>query len=165
MAETTHSTKAKVKPVSTASGLELPKFEMPKFEIPSMEMPAAWREIAEKSVAQAKDNYEKIKSVAEEATDVLESTYLTASKGVSEYGLKAIEASRANVNAQFDFMAELMAAKSASEVVELATKHMREQFEAATVQAKDLGAIAQKVAVEAAEPLKDGFASAFPKSS
>ena len=48
---------------------EMPKFEMPKFEMPKMEVPAAFREIAEKGVAQAKENYEKMKSAAEEATE------------------------------------------------------------------------------------------------
>ena len=165
MAEISPASKTKVKSAPPAMGLELPKFDFPKFEVPNVEVPAALREFAEKSVAQAKDNYEKMKSVAEEATDVLEGTYLTASKGASEYGLKAIDAARVNVNAAFDFMAELMTAKSASDVVELSTTHLREQFETATAQVKNLTAIAQKVAVEATEPIKGGFTSAFKKSS
>ena len=165
MAEASPASKAKAKPAAPALGLEMPKFEFPKFEVPHIEVPAALREFAEKGVAQAKDNYEKMKSAAEEATEVLESTYLTASKGASEYGLKSIEAARANVNAAFDFMAELMSAKSVSDVVELSTTHLREQFETATAQAKDLTVIAQKVAAEAAEPIKDGITSAFQKYS
>src|SRR6476620_6320644 len=38
---------------------EIPRFALPKFEVPKMEVPAAFREIAEKSVTQAKDNWEK----------------------------------------------------------------------------------------------------------
>src|SRR5215213_7317409 len=71
---------------------EIPRFEMPKFEMPKMEVPAAFREFAEKGASQAKENYEKLKAAAEEATDVLEDTYATAAKGASEYGLKVIEA-------------------------------------------------------------------------
>ena len=82
-------------------------------------MPAAFREFAESGVAQAKDTYEKMKAAAEEATDVLESTYSTATKGASDYGLKVIEVARANTNAAFDFAGEIMAAKTLSEVVEL----------------------------------------------
>src|SRR6516162_2450312 len=67
-------------------------FEIPKFEIPKVEMPAAFREFAERGVAQCKDTYEKMKAAAEEATDVLETTYSTATKGASDYGLKVIEA-------------------------------------------------------------------------
>ena len=104
---------------------EMPKFEMPKFEMPNMEVPPAFREIAEKGLAQAKENYEKMKTAAEQATDVLEDTYATASKGCSGYGLKVIETARANTNAAFDLLGELLSAKSVSEVVELTTAYMR----------------------------------------
>ena len=169
MAETitTPTPKAKPKAVasSTASAFEMPKFEMPKFEIPKIEMPPAFREIAEKSVAQAKENYEKVKSAAEQATDVLEETYSTASKGCCGYGLKVIETARANSNAAFDLFGELMGAKSYAEVVELNTAYMRTQFDTLTAQAKELAEEAQKVATESAEPIKEGLTSAFSKAA
>ena len=75
------STAPKVKTSKPVTGaFEMPKFEMPKFDIPKVEMPAAFREFAERGVAQAKDTYEKMKAAAEEATDVLETTYSTAAK-------------------------------------------------------------------------------------
>ena len=48
---------------------------------PTMEVPAAFREFAEKGVTQAKDNWEKMKAATEEATDLIEDSYATASKG------------------------------------------------------------------------------------
>ena len=162
MVEATATPKAKTsKPVTGA--FEMPKFEMPKFEIPKVEMPAAFREFAERGVAQAKDTYEKMKAAAEEATDVLETTYSTATKGASDYGLKVIEAARINTNAAFDFAGELITAKSLSEVIELSSAHARKQFEALTAQTKELGALAQKVATETAEPIKAGVNKAFTK--
>ena len=165
MTEVSHTTtsKAKSKPASAsaASAFELPKFELPNFEIPKMEIPAAFREIAEKSVSQAKETYEKMKSAAEEATDVLEDTYATATKGVSDYGLKWIEAARENTNATFDFYTDLMTVKSFSEVVELSTARARKQFEALTAQTKDLAALAQKVATDTAEPIKAQVTRSF----
>src|SRR5690242_7494329 len=104
---------------------EMPKFEMPKFDIPNVEFPPAFREPAEKGVAQAKENYEKMKTAAEQATEVLEDTYANATKGCSDYGLKVIETARANSNAAFDLGGELLSAKSYSEVVELTTAFMR----------------------------------------
>jgi phasin len=161
-ATTVTSPKAKTsKPAAAA--FEMPKFEMPKFEIPKVEMPAAFREFAERGVAQAKDTYEKMKAAAEEATDVLETTYSTASKGASDYGLKVIETARVNTNAAFDFIGELITAKSPSELIELSSTHMRKQFEALTAQSKELGALAQKVATETAEPIKSGMNKAFSK--
>jgi phasin len=164
MAEATTTTPPKAKPSKPATGaFEMPKFEMPKFEIPKVEMPAAFREFAERGVAQAKDTYEKMKAAAEEATDMLETTYSTASKGASDYGLKVIEAARVNTNAAFDFASEVIAAKSLSEVIELSSTHARKQFEALTTQSKELGALAQKVATETAEPIKNGMNKAFSK--
>jgi phasin len=161
------ATAPKMKPTTrpATGAFEMPKFEMPKFDIPNVEMPAAFREFAERGVAQAKDTYEKMKAAAEEATDVLETTYSTASKGASDYGLKMIEAARVNTNAAFDFAGELITAKTLSEFVELTSAHARKQFEALTQQSKELGALAQKVATETAEPIKSGMNKAFSKVS
>ena len=160
------TTAPKAKPAKPAmAGFEMPKFEMPKFDMPKVEMPAAFREMAERGVAQAKDTYEKMKAAAEEATDILETTYSTATKGASDYGLKVIEAARANTNAVFDFAGEIMAAKTLSEVVELTNAHARKQFESLTQQGKELGALAQKVATETAEPIKSGMSKAFTKGA
>ncbi|MGH6771182.1 MAG: phasin [Xanthobacteraceae bacterium] len=156
-------TKPKSGPGPAASTVEFPKFEVPNFELPKMEIPAAFREFAEKGVTHAKDTYEKMKSAAEEATDVLEDTYATASKGAADYGLKVIEASRVNTNAAFDFYTDLMTVKSYSEVIELSTAHARKQFETLTGQTKDLAALAQKVATETAEPFKESVSKAFSR--
>ena len=164
MAEATTAPRAKTtKPVTT--GFEMPKFEIPKFDMPKVEMPATFREMAERGVAQAKESYEKMKAAAEEATDVLESTYSTATKGASEFGLKVIETARANTNAAFDFAGELLAAKTFSEIVELSSAHLRKQFEVLTQQSKELGSLAQKVATEASEPIKIGVTKVFNKNA
>ena len=164
MAEST-TVKPKAKPAAPYTTetpkFAMPSFDIPKFEIPNLEVPAAFREIAEKGVTQAKDNWEKMKAATEEATDLLETSYTTASKGAADYGLKLIEISRANTNAAFDFASELMTVKSMSEMIELSTAHVRKQFDAASAQTKELTALAQKVATEAAEPLKDGVTKVF----
>ncbi|HLA20430.1 MAG TPA: phasin [Pseudolabrys sp.] len=168
MAETisTATPKAKAKPVAvTESAFEMPKFDMPKFEMPNVEMPAAFRELAEKGIAQAKDNYEKIKSAAEQATAVLEDTYSNATKGSSDYGLKLIETARANSNAAFDLFGELLAAKSYAEVVEKTTGYMRTQFDTLTAQAKELSEHAQKVATKTVEPIKETITTSLNKAA
>lgn len=132
-------------------------------EMPKMEVPTAVREMAEKSVTQAKDNWEKMKAATEEATDMIESSYSTVSRGASDYGLALIDAARANTNAAFDFYSRIVTAKSLSEVIELSTTHARQQFEAMTAQSKDLAALAQKVTTDTVEPIRSGVASAFKK--
>src|SRR6266852_3237394 len=145
MNEATTTVKSKpAKPVAPVSSIfELPKFDLPKFDLPKLEVPAAFREIAEKGVAQAKDAYERVKAAA--------------------YNLKVIEAARANTNAAFDYARELLDVKSFSEIIELSTAHARKQFEAVSEQTKELAALAQKVATETTEPLKSGVTKAFRK--
>ena len=157
-------------PATFEAKVETPKFDMPsfglpKFEVPKLEVPAAFREMAERSVAQARDGYERMKAVAEEATDVLEGTYATASKGATDYVLKSIEAARVNANANFDFASEFMNVKSFSEAVELTSAHARKQFDTFIEQSKDLTALAQKVAVDTTEPLKSGVDKAFKNAA
>ena len=165
------ATKSKPKPVAVAAPafempkFEMPKFDMPKFEMPKFEVPPVFREFAEKGIAQAKENYEKCKSAAERATDVLEDTYSTASKGCASYGLKVIETTRANTDATFDLMSELMGAKSYSEVVELTSAFMRKQFDAMIAQTKELSEHAQKVATDTVEPIKESISSTFNKAA
>jgi len=158
----------KAKPIPAAAEMpkfEMPKFAMPSFDMPKIEVPAAFREIAEKGIAQCKDNYEKIKTAAEEATDVLEETYAAATKGASGYGLKVLENARANSNAAFDLFGQLMTAKSVSEVVETSTAFWRERFEALMAQGKELADVAQKAATETSEPIKAGFSNAVRKAA
>jgi phasin len=159
MNEATTATRAR-KPYTA---YEAPKLEMPSFDIPKMEVPAAFREFAEKSVNQAKDNWEKMKAATEEATSVLEDTYSTAAKGAADYGLALIDIARTNANAAFDFASEAVTAKSLSEIVEVSTAHARRQFETFTAQTKELTELAQKVATETAEPIKSGLNTAFKK--
>ena len=142
-----------------------PKSKQPFAAFPGVEAPAAFRDMAEKSLSQAKDSYEKMKSAAEEATGVLEDTYATASKGAADYTLKIIEMARENSNAAFDFAVELLGAKTFSEFVELSSAHARKQFEAMSEQTKELATLAQKVATEAVEPLKEGMTKAAKKAA
>ena len=53
--------------------------------------------------------------------------------------------------------------KSISEVVELSTTHARKQFETVSGQTKELAALAQKVATETAEPIKESVTKTFKK--
>ena len=152
-------------PVASFPKFDTGNFEMPKFDMPKFEVPAAFRDLAEKSVAQARDGYAQVKAAAEETTEVLEETYSTASKGYTDYSLKVLEAARMNANSTFDYLGKLMTMKSLSEAVELSSAHARKQFETVTAQSKELGALAQKVATETAAPMKAGMTKAFSKAA
>lgn len=119
------------------------------------EASAPAREIAEKGVAQAKENYGRFKAAAEETTDALEDAYATFAQGYKEFGRKSVEATRANVNAHFDFLTALIGAKSVAQAIELQTSYARKQFETLGAQSKELSALAQKAATESAKPLQE----------
>jgi phasin len=123
----------------------------------------AFRETAEKGVAQVKDTYEKAKVATEQATDILKDTYATAAKGTIEYNLKIIENARANTNAAFEHAQQLLRVKSPLEFVELSTAHARKQFDMMTAQTKELTELAQKVTTKITEPLKAGVTKVFNK--
>ncbi len=133
-------------------------FEIPGFE---MSMPAAIRDFVEKGGAQAKENYEKLKTATDEVAGLAEASYSTAAKGATDYGFKVIEITRTNTNATFDLLDKLVAAKSPSEAIELSAAHARRQFDAVSTQSKELWALAQQVATDVVEPLKTGMSKAF----
>ena len=95
---------------------------------------------------------------------MLKTTYATAAKGATGYNLKLIEIARANTGAAFDYAHELLGVKSPSEFIALSTAQMRKQFDIASAQNKELFALAQQVAIQAAEPMKKGVSKAFNKA-
>jgi phasin len=95
-----------------------------------------------------------------EATGAMQHSYLVGLKGVQDYNQKWIEFAQANTQAAMDFYQKLSGVKSPSEFVELSTEHAQKQLTTLTKQAKELGELAQRVTLEAAEPLKTGFTKA-----
>jgi len=141
------------------------KFEMPKFEMPNIEMPEAFREMAEKGVEHTRDACTRAKVTSEEAFDLFENTYATAAKRATDYNHKLFEIARTNAHAAFDYVHELLGAKSPSEFIELSTAQMRKQFEITSAQNKALCALGQELATEAAGTLKTGMSKAFNKAT
>ncbi|QPF83996.1 phasin [Bradyrhizobium genosp. L] len=118
------------------------------------EVPEQMRAFAEKGVSQARDSYAKFKDAAETHNSTVEAVFSSFNRGASEYSAKLIEFFKANTTSSLDFAQELFGVKSPAEVMELWTQHTRKQFETYTAQAKELAELGQKVASEAAEPIK-----------
>ena len=144
-----------------ASRSEKGKNEMPKFG--SAEVPASMHEMADKGIAQTKDNFKNAKAATEEAAHVFQQAYTVAAKGVTDYNLKVFEIARFNTNAAFDYARDLLGVKTPSEFVELSSARVRQQLETVTAQTKELAALAQKVSAETAEPLKTGITGVLNK--
>ena len=125
------------------------------------EVPEQMRAFAEKGVSQARDNYAKFKDVAETHNGTIEAVFSSASKGASAYSAKLVEFFKANTTSSLDFAQELFSVKSPAEAIELWTSHSRKQFETFSAQAKELAELGQKVAAEAAEPIKANAAKYY----
>ena len=132
---------------------------------PRMDATQAFRATAENGSAQAKEAFEKMGAAVAEATSLIKNSYSTAVKGVQDYNTKFIEFAQTNTEAAFDFAQKLSGVKSPSDFIELSTEHSRKQFETLTEQTKELAALAQKVMLSTAEPLKTGVTKAFSQSA
>lgn len=155
-------TTAKTKTAKTAdAAAAVNPFEAFNVSMPSVEVPAFFREFAEKGVSQARDAYARMKSVAEEATDMVEDTYETARDGAFTMGVKAIDAAKANADASFAFARGLFGAKTFAEVIELQTAFARQQFDAVSAQMKEFQELAQKVVTETTKPVTAHVEKAF----
>ena len=120
----------------------------------SVEVPAQVREIAEKSLIQVRESYDKIKDWAEGTNGALENAFSHTAKGIVAYNTKVLEMARANINASFDLATKLLSVTSLTEVSELLNAHTKTQTEELAAYTKELTDLTQKVAADAVEPLK-----------
>jgi phasin len=115
----------------------------------------------EQAAAQSKENLDKLGTAAQDATNLVRDTYAAGMKGAQDYNAKLIEFARINTEAAFAYAQQLSRVKSPAEFMELTTKYAREQFEAMSEQTRELAAVAQKMSIETADPLKSRATKAF----
>ncbi|WP_247497650.1 phasin [Bradyrhizobium sp. 149] len=129
----------------TANGNENFKFDIPFFNIQ-----AIFGDLAAPAATRAKANFEQMKATSEEITEALR-------RRAADYSTKVIEISNTNTSSALEFLSQLADAKSFADLVNLSTAHGRKTFEAASAQNRELWDLAQKVATETAEPIKNSF--------
>jgi phasin len=130
-------------------------FGMPLFKIG---LPGVFGELAGQGVARAQEGCEKIKAVSGEMTEALRETYSSNARSATDYGLKVIEISNANTASAIDFLAHLLASKSVSDAVTLSAGQARTAFDTASAQNNELWQLAQKIAAEMGEPIRNQVA-------
>ena len=139
----------------SASGCS-PIYELPLKDRAVTETTA--RKFGEKGAAQAKDTYQKVTVATQEAANVFQNTYSTATQAAQDYNAKVLEFALAYTNAALAYTQELWGVKSPSEFMELSVKHASEQFKMVTNQTKEFAALAQRMPLKTAEPLKVAWA-------
>ncbi|QDG79240.1 phasin [Labrenzia sp. PHM005] len=150
------ASKAKAAPAAAAA---FPDFEA--FAMPKMEVPAAFREATEQGIENAREAYAKVKTAAEDATDLMEDTFETSRQGVVEFNHKAVDAAKANVDATFSFMKDIMSVKTVAEAIELQSTFARQQFDTLSAQTKEMQELATKLSTDVSAPVKEAVEKSF----
>ncbi len=113
---------------------------------PSYEIPTEMRDIAEKSVDQARRAFENFVTAAQKAAGQADTTTISVQSNVKTLGTKAMTFAEQNVRTAFDFAQRLVRAKDFQEVLELQSEFAKVQMTSIQEQAKELGSIMQNAA-------------------
>jgi phasin len=114
---------------------------MPKFEVP-----AEMRNLAEQSVAAARQAFDGFMSAAQKTISALETQATSAQSGARDVSKKALAFAEMNVASSFEFAQRLVRAKDPQEMLKLQAEFIETQMKTLAEQAKDLGETASKAA-------------------
>jgi phasin family protein len=117
-------------------------------------LPQAARELAEKSLAQTREAYERSKSALEAALDALARSFDALGQGSAALNRKIMEIAHRNVSSGFDLARSLATAKNLAEVVELRAVYWRKQLSSLAVQAEEMRELSAKLGADITAPVK-----------
>jgi phasin len=117
-------------------------------------VPEGVRALAEKSVAQARDAYDRSWDAFDASLTTFERTFDAAGQGAAAFNHKIVDLARRNVDATFDLATSLAGTKDLADMVELQAAFWRKQVGVLTAQAEEVRALSTKMTAAAAEPIK-----------
>jgi hypothetical protein len=112
------------------------------------------RALAETNIAQTQELYERSKQTLEGVLDSWERTFDAAGQGAVALNRKVIELTQRNINAGFDLVKNLAAAKNLAEALELQNTYWRQQLGELRSQAEEVRTLSARVARDMAAPMK-----------
>jgi phasin len=124
-------------------------------------VPESVRALAEKTVNQSREAYERGKDALEESIDALERSFDAAGQGATAFNRKLIDLAQRNLNSTFDLAKSMAGAKNLAEIVELQSAFIRQQFDVFANQANEIRALSSKIAADTAEPIKSQVSRSF----
>lgn len=116
------------------------------------EIPTNMRSMAEASVAQARQAFEKFISGAQAASDSLSARTASVGAGAKDASAMALSYVEKNIQASLDHAEALLHAKDLSEVMRLQREYVQAQMRALGEQASEMGQIVSRTAMDAARP-------------
>ncbi|MGO8842273.1 MAG: phasin family protein [Methyloceanibacter sp.] len=117
-------------------------------------IPEGVRTMAEKTVARARETYDRSADAFEASVTTFERSFDAAGQGAVAFNRKIIDIAQRNLNSAFDLAKSLAGAKKLADIVELQAAYWRKQFDALTTQAEEVRALSTKVTADAAAPIK-----------
>lgn len=118
----------------------------------AFEVPPEVREVAEKSLAQAREGVARALSAATEAVETMEQRAGEAQKQAQDIGRRSFSYAEQSMAAAFDLAEKLLKATKVEEVMQLQTEYVQKQFEGARAHMQETGEEIQRrtkaVAVE-----------------
>jgi len=99
----------------------------------------------------------KTKKVASDAGEQVQESSARATEVFRDYQLKMFSAAQENIIGMFEYVQELMKARSLPDLFEISTRHSQRQLARMTEQAQRFAGAAQKIAGESARPFGGGI--------
>ncbi len=121
-------------------------------------VPEGVRALAEKTVAQARQAYDRSLDAFDASLTTFERSFDAAGQGATAFNRKIVDIARRNVDASFDLATSLVGAKNLTDIVQLQASFRRKQFDTLTAQAEEVRALSTKVTADAAELIKSHMA-------
>jgi phasin len=110
---------------------------------PSYEVPSDMRDMAEKSVDQARRAFDGFMSAAQKAVGQADTTTASMQSNAKTIGSKAMGFAESNVRSAFDLAQKLVRAKDIQEVLALQSDYAKSQLTTIQEQAKEIGSLMQ----------------------
>ena len=116
------------------------------------EIPKEMRAMAEASLDQARQAFEKFLTSAQATAGSIEERGASVRAGAKDVGAKAISYAEKNVQASLDYAQSLLHAKDLGEVMRLHSEYVQAQMRSLAEQASEMGQIVSRAAMDAAKP-------------
>jgi phasin len=120
------------------------------YDKPQFEIPEAVRDMAERNVEQARSAYTQFMDMARKAQDAVSKSQGAMTAGALDIQSKALHYAEQNINASFQFAADLARARDLKEYLEIQSRYAQRQMQDYARQAQDLG----RLLAEAAQKVK-----------
>jgi phasin len=122
---------------------------MTQTPFPKFEVPADLKDMAEKSVAQARTAFDGFMTATHKAVTTIEDQTSTAQAQAREVAKKAVSQAELTISDAFEHAQKLVRAKDINEIVALQSAYLKAQMERAQAQAQELGQSVTKAVSDA----------------